>query len=307
MPRLPSIGFGGPFVEMKIFPNFWSFVAIRPFHSHPFSSLPPRKLHDRHHQCNPLHHPNFIRSELQSSPLSHHHPRSISYVQGQTQEKRREYFYYIDHHGQLFLDDARIKNFTSCFKDKEFLAFFFHRLKLNETGNYEEEFPYLSPCGRERNYVRCDDVPIVFTHFLGGLGVDEMQEKGEEEELRRGAEEVQQRPTLSWGGADDKLTVAFEPQRICMLPSTGRVYHPIVSDERETSPNSPSKTASSIISADLPPFGLIKSSLAIELSKYFEFEGGEDEPPSHFTWMGRRHRLTNDLVDLAQKYSKGEE
>lgn len=40
------------------------------------------------------------------------------YVQGQSPEPRiREYFYYVDHQGMLFLDDVRIRNFTSCFKD----------------------------------------------------------------------------------------------------------------------------------------------------------------------------------------------
>jgi len=28
-------------------------------------------------------------------------------------------------------------------------------------------FPYVSLCGRERNYVRCEDLPIVFTHITG--------------------------------------------------------------------------------------------------------------------------------------------
>lgn len=116
------------------------------------------------------------------------------YVQGQSPEpKIREYFYYIDHEGmvilneemkcpqckyylqtiferkkndKLFLDDARIKNFTSCFKDKSFLVFFFKRLKRNDTNRYQHEFPYLSVCGRERNFIRCDDFPIVFREIL---------------------------------------------------------------------------------------------------------------------------------------------
>lgn len=114
--------------------------------------------------------------------------RSVSYEQGQKYDNKiREYFYYIDHNGmvrkvdhpmfhcnfhwpdlvrQLFLDDAKMKNFTSCFKDKKFLQFFFHRLRINETGRYQDDFPYLSVCGRERNYIRCDDLPIVFTHVL---------------------------------------------------------------------------------------------------------------------------------------------
>lgn len=260
---------------------------------------------------------NFLNSTHGTTFDSH--CRSLSYIQGQTHEKRREYFYYIDHHGQLFLDDARIKNFTSCFKDKEFLAFFFTRLKLNDTGNYENEFPYLSPCGRERNYVRCDDVPIVYTHFLGVEGgVDELQSMQREEQQLTPV-------TLSWGGAGDQLTTVFEPWRICMLPSTGRVYHPTTSTTTTldaTASTAPSPTSSPLSrprksssrevrrtvepSGDLPPLGLIKSSLAIDLSKYFEFEAGEDQPPTHFNWQGRRHTLTNELILMAEKYSKEE-
>ncbi|KAK3855273.1 hypothetical protein Pcinc_038309 [Petrolisthes cinctipes] len=45
-------------------------------------------------------------------------PTGVEYTQGQSPQHRiREYFYYIDHQGMLFLDDARIKNFTSCFKE----------------------------------------------------------------------------------------------------------------------------------------------------------------------------------------------
>ncbi|CAE1253424.1 UPF0598 protein F59C6.12,UPF0598 protein C8orf82,UPF0598 protein C8orf82 homolog [Acanthosepion pharaonis] len=92
--------------------------------------------------------------------------RALHYVQGQSPEpKIREYFYYIDHQGQLFLDDAKIKNFTSCFKEKKFLEFFYKRLRVNSTQKYPE-FPYLSLCGRERNYIRCDDRPIVFTELI---------------------------------------------------------------------------------------------------------------------------------------------
>ena len=59
-----------------------------------------------------------------------------------------------------------MKNFTSCFKEQQFLKFFFTRLKVNDLGRFHQDFPYLSPCGRERNFVRCDDLPIVFTHVL---------------------------------------------------------------------------------------------------------------------------------------------
>ncbi|XP_052714079.1 UPF0598 protein CG30010-like [Crassostrea angulata] len=191
----------------------------------------------------------------------HYSFRYLHYVQGQEPEpKIREYFYFIDHQGQLFLDDARIKNFTSCFKEKDFLVFFFKRLRLNESDRYADEFPYLSPCGRERNFIRCDDKPIVYTHLIES-------DSGE--------------TLLSFGGAGNAMTTEFLPSRICMLPNTGRVYHP-----------APAKVGG---------IGLIKSSLAIELSKYFEFENGEDNPPTLFTWKGEKLRLTNDLIDLMDK------
>ncbi len=108
------------------------------------------------------------------------------YIQGQSPEREiREYFYYVDHQGMLFLDDAKMKNFTSCYKGKRskrgsrsrsnnglldfseqhFLKFFFKRLKMNNTLRYTE-FPYLSLCGKERNFLRCDDLPVVFTEIF---------------------------------------------------------------------------------------------------------------------------------------------
>ncbi|KAK6178567.1 hypothetical protein SNE40_013328 [Patella caerulea] len=185
--------------------------------------------------------------------------RFLHYVQGQSpQPKIREYFYFIDHQGQLFLDDAKMKNFTSCFKEKAFLQFFFKRLKMNTTGRYEEEFPYFSPCGRERNYIHCDDKPIVYTHILPQHkdGID----------------------YLSYGGAGELLTVAFQPEQVCMLPDTGRIYHPAT--------------------PTIGGVGLIKSSLAIDISKHFEFENGENNPPTHFTWQNKRFILTNEILPL---------
>lgn len=39
-------------------------------------------------------------------------------------------------------------------------------MKKNNTGRYTEDFPYVSLCGIERNFVRCDDLPIVFTKVI---------------------------------------------------------------------------------------------------------------------------------------------
>ncbi|XP_074919404.1 UPF0598 protein C8orf82 homolog [Chelonoidis abingdonii] len=105
----------------------------------------------------------------------------------------------------LFLDDAKVKNFITCFKDKQFLTFFFKQLQLNRSGRYQDAFPYLSPCGREHNFVRCDDRPIVFTHLLWGQAGEEL---------------------LSYCGGGDSLVVSFEPEKLVMFPENGRVYHP---------------------------------------------------------------------------------
>ncbi|XP_025903943.1 UPF0598 protein C8orf82 homolog [Nothoprocta perdicaria] len=128
------------------------------------------------------------------------------YRQGQSPGPRtREYFYYVDHQGQLFLDDAKVKNFITCFKDVKFLAFFFKQLRRNRSGRYEADFPYVSLCGHERNYVRCDDRPVVFTQLLPGADGAEL---------------------LSYCGGGERLVVPFEPARLAVLPESGRLYHP---------------------------------------------------------------------------------
>ncbi|CAH2008223.1 unnamed protein product [Acanthoscelides obtectus] len=185
----------------------------------------------------------------------------VSYVQGQSPEpKIREYFYYVDHQGMLFLDDARMKNFTSCFKEKKFLRFFFNQLKINETARYPE-FPYISLCGRERNFVRCDDYPIVYTHVIPTPN-DEM--------------------LLAHNHAGDLLIKKFIPEKIFMLPDTGRVYHP-----------APEKVGG---------IGLVRSKLAIEFSKHFEFDNGEDNPPTKFTYESVTYDLdTRWYLNLVKK------
>lgn len=146
--------------------------------------------------------------------------------------------------------------------EKDFLAFFFKRLKINNTDRYREDFPYLSPCGAERNFIRCDDRPIVFTHILPG----ETPLEGD---------------FLAYNWAGDRLTLPFEPEKLCMYPESGRVYHP-----------APKKTGG---------VGLVRSMLAIELSKYLEFDNGETSPPTSFTWKGVHHRLTNELFQIMEE------
>ena len=153
----------------------------------------------------------------------------------------------------------------SCiFSEKDFLVFFFKRLKLNATQRYTDEFPYLSVCGREHNFVRCVDRPIVFTHLLPA------------------EDEAQHADYLSYNWANGQLTLLFEPHRLCMHPNSGRVYHP-----------APEETGG---------IGLIRSALAVELSKYFTFVGSSDcTLPCQFAWRGKKYILTNELLKLIKQ------
>lgn len=159
---------------------------------------------------------------------------------------------------KLFLDDARMKNFTSCFKDKKFLAFFFKRLRKNHTGRYVNDFPYVSLCGPERNFVRCDDLPVVFTKIVQKKNVD----TGREEDW------------FGYAHAEEQLMVPFEPQKIFMNIQSGRVYHP-----------GPEKVGG---------VGLVRSKIAIELSAMFDFERGEQHPPTHITWKNEKYTLDTE-------------
>ena len=96
----------------------------------------------------------------------------------------------------LFMDDARIKNFVSAFKEKHFLDFFFRRVRPNDTGEWPD-FPYISPCGRELNFLRCDDRPIVFLTL--------------------------ERDELTYGNS---LRVPFQLNSLAFSISSGRLYHP---------------------------------------------------------------------------------
>ncbi|XP_041968427.1 UPF0598 protein CG30010 [Aricia agestis] len=201
----------------------------------------------------------ILRLNLDATKLCR---RYVTYIQGQEPEPRvREYFYYIDHQGMLFLDDSKMKNFTSCFKEKKFLEFFFKRIRLNKTDRYKE-FPFISLCGRERNYIKCDDVPIVYTHIVT-----------KEDNL----------DYLLFGYAGDLLKTEFKPEKVYMLPETGRVYHP--ADNKYGG------------------VGLIRSKLAIELSKHFTFKNGEEHPPTHLEWKNNNYELDQEWFKMTvQEY-----
>ncbi|CAF0800741.1 unnamed protein product [Adineta ricciae] len=183
--------------------------------------------------------------------------RFLSYVQGQAPPDRsdvREYFYYIDSFGQLFLDDTRFKNFTSCYKDPKFLHFFFTRLQANSHNDrpYFAVFPYVSLCGRERNFVRCADVPFVLTRFF---------DESDRFELCHIPAAI--------------LSVQFEPKKLYVKADTGRIYYPIA-DKFHTG------------------IALIKDAIAERLSSHLIYDDKSDGVPTGIEWKGKIHQLKKD-------------
>lgn len=107
--------------------------------------------------------------------------------------------------------------------------------------------------------MRCENRPIVYTDIKA---------------------DIQGASYIVVNGIGDKLMWPFEPQKLCMLPRNGRVYHP-----------APKRVGGA---------GILKTSLAIEFSSYFLFEDGtnDESQPSHFQWNGVTYKLENELWNV---------
>ncbi|TNV81914.1 hypothetical protein FGO68_gene7033 [Halteria grandinella] len=124
------------------------------------------------------------------------------------QFQRREWFYYIDHKGLLFLEETEPKNYTSCLKDDKFLNFFFSNLRpVTETKEEQiEGYPYLSPCWGELNYVKSFKCPIIFKHLTTEQGNSNLE-----------------KDILIYGGA---LKQEFHPD-LLIQDEEGLLLHPL--------------------------------------------------------------------------------
>jgi Domain of unknown function (DUF4505) len=210
----------------------------------------------------------------------------------------RAYRYAIDTHGQLFLHDTVPKNLTSCFKNPEFLNFFFTRIRQNDSeaaksevlAELEEEwtescnfsadqvlqigraqgYHWLSPCQGEYNLIRSADSPIVFR---------ELSEDG----------------ILTWAGT---LETEFDPSALKVDAETGYVYHP--------SPFPPLTSLQKKVTKDYHPYGAysllssalvlqrLASGLDIDPVSFADHQGGSIE------WKGKRYTMgiVQDGIDV---------
>mmetsp|Transcript_19857 Transcript_19857/g.44252 ORF Transcript_19857/g.44252 Transcript_19857/m.44252 type:complete len:277 (-) Transcript_19857:1278-2108(-) len=173
------------------------------------------------------------------------------YEEFTSRRKRKCYFYSVDLQGRLFLEEVLPKNIATSLKDDKFLDFFFQRIKrvgekeksiLHEAGA-ENDYPFVSLCGVELNFVRPADSVVVF-HDL-------REDNGDSDKGKQ----------LVFGGT---LTQPYHPEKLAMSPKTGRLYHELVSGSKDG--DKPLTPLHVVSESSKPEYGLIKSSVAVTIA-----------------------------------------
>ncbi|CAM9826396.1 unnamed protein product, partial [Heterosigma akashiwo] len=169
-------------------------------------------------------------------------------------KQRKCYFYTVDLQGRLFLEQTLPKNIATSLKDEKFLNFFFSNirrqiekdrmilLQTDADPSIANDYPFVSPCGFELNFIRPADSPIVF-HDL---------QKDSDDDVEMG------RKSLIFGG---NLSQPYSPRCLAMSMKTGRLYHELICTSGEQTPLTPLHRKQSDLSC--PEYGLIKSTVAI--------------------------------------------
>ena len=152
-------------------------------------------------------------------------------------EKPRRYFYNIDLQGRLFLEETSPKNIATSIKDEKFLDFFFTRIRWANTkeleflrkNNAPDDYPFVSKCGVETNFIRPASTPIVFHSLVND--------------------------TLFYGGS---LGVPFESDRLAISKNSGKFYYRIFAESSMVYQDSGNTKKME--------YGLISTSIGVALS-----------------------------------------
>jgi len=126
-------------------------------------------------------------------------------------------------------------------------------VRPNDTGFHEEDYPFYSPCGKEKNFIIPADQPIVFhtlqCHDGGG----------------------RRREVLVYGGS---LETPFIPSTVRLSPQSGRLYHYLKRrDGKEY-------------------YGLIRSQITLEISEHITFDDDEKGGlKGRLDWGGETYQL----------------
>jgi hypothetical protein len=127
-----------------------------------------------------------------------------------------------------------------------------------------QDYPFVSPCGRELNFIRpAAFTPVVFHSMLS-----------------RSAEDNEgSRKYLVFAG---NLEESFSPANLAISERSGRLYHRFQSTA--LNPPRPSTSAPRTVSSAPAAYGLIRSSVAVTLSD--RMERVEDDQPLHAHTQG---------------------
>jgi hypothetical protein len=164
------------------------------------------------------------------------------------------------------LEEVLPKNITSCIKETKFLDFFFRRLQplrprdvdlLHNRDILKSEYPYVSPCGTELNFVRPAATPIVF-HSL-------------------------QEDELLYAGT---MMQPFEERHLAISEETGRLYHRLTGENVLARDKAKSKGVAASTQESKDEFGLIRSSVAVTLSDRIEVLDGDEDDADMSSGMG---------------------
>lgn len=173
---------------------------------------------------------------------------------------QREYFYYVSSRGGLYLEDTLPKNIATSLKSPKFLTFFTQQLRKND-GKYAAAYPWVSPCGKEMNYVSAALTPVVFT------ALQEQADSAAACTLR----------------VNDAFDVTFQPDQLAM-DEAGRLYHCTAGRQARTG-----------------KYGLVASAVAVQLAPHIELTDTEvgswteavqqRAPVARFSWNGQEYDI----------------
>ncbi|EST09291.1 Protein of unknown function DUF4505 [Kalmanozyma brasiliensis GHG001] len=227
----------------------------------------------------------------------------------------RVYRYVVDVHGQLFLHDTVPKNLTSCFKNVEFLDFFFKRVRpnpasltaspsYNDSGSISRHDILTAPNSTlpqdwsdvppfngipDANDTRSrDDLYNAACEQGNSEGYEWISPCGPELNLLRCQDtpivfrELSDDGQLSWAG---RQTETFQPDALVVDPTNGYVYHPSPQPSRRKKEGATDKYGRlSLLGSNLV-LTRLADGLDIDPDAFERGEGGSIE------WKGRRYKL----------------
>ncbi|GAK66206.1 uncharacterized protein PAN0_012d4428 [Moesziomyces antarcticus] len=227
----------------------------------------------------------------------------------------RVYRYVVDVHGQLFLHDTVPKNLTSCFKNTDFLDFFFKRVRPNPASRtasadnstisrhdilhppastlaleWSDEAPFNGDMTTEQ---AASDLYSEACRLGDSEGYEWISPCGPELNLIRSQDapivfrELSDDGMLRWAGT---LQETFEPDKLVVDPNNGYVYHPSPQPTRRRWQTRDDSTevqrygALSLLGSNLV-LSRLAEGLDIDPDAFEHGVGGSIE------WKGRRYKL----------------